>query len=208
MIRYAERIENCSVLGPGGERAVLWVYGCCFDCKGCIADNYKIGPYQEITADDMADWYCTRGAKTEGMTISGGEPFLQAKELAEMIRLIRQKREMGVIVYTGFVYEDLLSRADSDEGIRRFLGEIDLLIDGPYIEELDRNQRAVGSENQRILQLTDRYREQVDEYYGKSGRQVEFRIFDGKGMLVGVPAREQSLLWRKLNETSRKERRK
>ena len=138
------------------------------------------------------------------MTISGGEPFLQAKELAEMIRLIRQKRDMGVIVYTGFLYEDLLSRADSDEGIRRFLGEIDLLIDGPYIEELDQNQRAVGSENQRILQLPDRYRDQVEDYYGKSGRHVEFRIFDGKGMLVGVPAREQSQLWRKLNETSKK----
>ena len=203
MIRYAERIESCKVLGPGGERAVLWVHGCCFDCRVCIADNYKTGSYQEITPKELADWYCARGTKTEGMTISGGEPFLQAGDLAEMIHLIRQKRDIGVIVYTGFMYEDLLERARSDEGIRNFLKEIDLLIDGPYIEELDRNQRAVGSENQRILQLTDRYRDQAEKYYGKRGRQVEFRIFDGKGMLIGVPAREQSQMWKKLNAKSK-----
>jgi len=201
MIRYAERIDNCTVLGPGGVRAVLWVHGCCFDCKGCIADSYKTGPYHEVTPNEMADWYCTKGNKTEGMTISGGEPFLQAGELAQMVRLIQEKRDCGVIVYTGFLYEDLLARAQTDENIGQFLEVIDLLIDGPYVEELDQNRMAVGSENQRILQLTDRYQDEAEEYYGKGGRRVEIRIFDGKGMLVGVPAHDQKKLWKKLNET-------
>lgn len=207
MIRYAERIENCTVLGPR-ERAVLWVHGCCFDCKGCIADSYKYGPYREEAPEEMADWYCSHGEKTEGITISGGEPFLQAEELANMIRLIREKRDCGVIVYSGFLYEDLLEQAKADEGIRDFLCEIDLLIDGPYVEELDDNRMAVGSGNQRIILLTDRYCKVTEEYYGKKERQVEIRIFDGKGMLVGVPARDQKVLWRKLIGNSKKSRRK
>ena len=200
MIRYAERVDNCTVLGPGKARAVLWVHGCCFNCKGCIADSYKKGPYQEVTPNEMADWYCTRTIGTEGITISGGEPFLQAGELAEMIRLIRKQKDCGVIVYTGFLYEELLVRAQEDETIRRFLDEIDLLIDGLYVEELDQNRMAVGSENQRILQLTDRYRDVAEAYYGKEERRVEIRLFDGKGMLVGVPAHEQKILWKKLIE--------
>ena len=107
MIRYAAKIENCTVLGPCGERAVIWVHGCCFDCKGCIAENYKYGPYAEASAEELAKWYLLAGRKTEGITISGGEPFLQAGELAKMIRLIRKKREIGVVVYTGFLYEEL-----------------------------------------------------------------------------------------------------
>lgn len=200
MIRYAERIHNCTVLGPGGERAVVWVHGCCFDCKGCIADNYKYGPYQEVTPKEMADWYCLSGRKTEGITISGGEPFLQAGELAEMIRLVRKKRDFGVIVYTGFLYEELEARAKEEDDIAQFLREIDLLIDGPYVEEQDLNQMAIGSGNQRILQLTDRYKYDVEAYYKHRGRRVEFRIFDGKTMLVGVPAQDHKKLWKKLNE--------
>lgn len=200
MIRYADRIESCTVLGPGGNRAVLWVYGCCFHCRGCIAELYKDGPYQEVTAEALADWYCSGSVQTEGITISGGEPFLQAGELAEMLRQIRQRRDIGVIVYTGFLYEELLSRSQTEEGIRKFLEEIDLLIDGPYMEEFDQNQMAVGSSNQRIIQLTERYRDMAEAYYGMQGRKVEIRIFEGKAMLVGVPANDQSRLWKKLNE--------
>lgn len=199
MIRYAERIEKCGVLGPCGERAVLWVHGCCFDCKGCIADSYKNGPYHEVQPGELADWYCSRCEQTEGITISGGEPFLQAGELAEMIRMIRKDRDCGVIVYTGFLYDELLARARTDRNTSQFLNEIDLLIDGPYVEELDRNRMAVGSENQRILHLTDRYKETAEEYYVNSGRRVEIRISDGKGLLAGVPARDQKQLWEELD---------
>lgn len=200
MIRYAERIDNCTVLGPGGPRAVLWVHGCCFNCKGCVAESYKSGPYHEVKPAEVADWYCKQSNKTEGITISGGEPFLQAGELAEMIRLIRKQKDCGVIVYTGFLYEELLAYAQKDEAIRQLLDETDLLIDGPYMEELDKNRMAVGSENQRIWHLTERYRSVAEEYYGKSGRQVEIKIFDGKSMLVGVPSHEQKKLWKKLSE--------
>ena len=55
-IKYSEKIENTQLLGPG-NRAVLWVYGCCFDCDGCIAYNFKNGTYREDTIDELANWF-------------------------------------------------------------------------------------------------------------------------------------------------------
>lgn len=81
-IRYSERIESTRLLGPG-DRAVLWVFGCCFDCPGCIAYNFKHGSYYEDTVDSIVDWILSTGKKD--ITISGGEPMLQAEKLATVL---------------------------------------------------------------------------------------------------------------------------
>ena len=135
-----------------------------------------------------------------------------ATELQNQIsELTKEKGRLEQVIAKGGADAETkraLEQAKADEGIRDFLCEIDLLIDGPYVEELDDNRMAVGSGNQRIILLTDRYCKVTEEYYGKKERQVEIRIFDGKGMLVGVPARDQKVLWRKLIGNSKKSRRK
>ena len=83
-IKYSEKIENTQLLGPG-NRAVLWVYGCCFDCDGCIAYNFKNGTYREDTIDELANWFVD--TPSDGITISGGEPMLQAEALALMVNI-------------------------------------------------------------------------------------------------------------------------
>lgn len=192
VLRYGARASGCKVLGPG-NRAVLWVYGCCFDCPGCIAESYKRGPYKETTPEEAAAWYLARNA--DGLTISGGEPMLQAAALGEMISCIRNERDCGVIVYTGYVYEDLLARKDPE--IMAFLDQTDLLIDGPYQQDQDRNQMALGSGNQRLIALTDRYKDSL-WYYGQPGRKVELRLSEEETLLIGVPSQEQREVWRKL----------
>lgn len=196
LLRYSSWVERCTVLGPG-KRAVLWVHGCCFSCEGCIGENYKSGGWLETTPEDAARWYLESGS--EGLTVSGGEPMLQAEALAEMVERIRQERDCGVIVYTGFLYEELLERGKQELGLSRFLSQIDLLIDGPYRRELDWNQPYRGSENQRLLPLTDRYRSSLESYYGAAeGRAVELRLSGSQTLLVGVPGKEQAEVWRKI----------
>lgn len=189
VLRYGARASGCEVLGPG-RRAVLWVYGCCFDCPGCIAESFKSGPFLETTPEEAAAWYLARNA--DGLTISGGEPMLQAAALREMVSCIRRERDCGLIVYTGFVYEDLLAQKDPE--ITAFLDQIDLLIDGPYRQSLDRNQMARGSENQRLLALTERYRDSLG-YYEQTGRKIELRLSEEGTLLIGVPGREQREIW-------------
>lgn len=198
ILRYSARVSQCGVLGPG-MRCVLWVYGCCFSCEGCIGEGYKNGSFLETTAAETAQWYLEQQA--DGLTVSGGEPMLQAAALAEMVSRIRAVRDCGIIVYTGFTYETLLEKAEDDLGIHRFLGQIDLLIDGPYIRNLDWNQPYRGSENQRFLPLTPRYRAELDTYYRNAGaRRTEIRLSEKRTLLVGVPSLEQAQVWSKIKE--------
>ena len=195
-IRYSARVGDCTVLGPG-TRAVLWVHGCCFDCPGCIGHRYKEGEWLEATPSELADWYL--GLACDGLTVSGGEPMLQAEALAEFVRLVREQRDCGVIVYSGFTHEQLEERAVDDEGVRSFLSAIDLLIDGRYVDELNDGRPYVGSSNQRIIALTDRYRDDVDAYYGQAtARKMEIRLSETGTIMMGVPSREQAAIWQQV----------
>ena len=197
IIHYGEKISNCLILGPG-SRAVLWVYGCCFDCPGCIAQSYRHGPSQQMTVAEAAAWYLGLPS-TDGLTISGGEPMMQAGALADMVDSIRRERDMGLIVYTGFRLEELQQKQDPQ--ICRFLRQIDLLIDGRYEQTLDHDQPYRGSENQRFLPLTDRYLTELTTYYSAAaGRQIELRVKGSSVLLVGVPGRDQIQLWQALKK--------
>lgn len=195
-IRYGARLGGCTVLGPG-TRAVLWVHGCCFDCPGCIGHSFKEGEWLEASPEEMADWYLGLGA--DGLTISGGEPMLQAAALARTIALIRERVDCGVIVYTGFTYEELLERSKSDPDTCAFLDAIDLLIDGPYVAEQDNGRPYVGSSNQRLIALTDRYGDDIKSYYeNATAREVEIRLSETGTIMMGVPSSEQREIWRQI----------
>ena len=120
----------------------------------------------------------------EGITISGGEPFLQAAGLSELIGLLRAQRDIGIIVYTGFTIEEIREKNDPD--MNRFLDQIDLLIDGPYIEEKNDGRNLRGSSNQRAIALTERYEKNVPDY-GSRKAEIELFVKEDKVVLVGVP---------------------
>ena len=196
VVRVGMRTDSCRVLGPG-DRAVLWVHGCERGCPGCIGVSLAEGAFEEVTPQELANWYL--GTRAEGLTISGGEPMLQAAALAQMVQAIRMQRDCGTIVYTGYTYEELQNLARTDEGIAAFLRCIDLLVDGPYVEELNDNVAYRGSSNQRLIALTDRYRQELRTYYeAATGREVEMRLAGSRMMLVGVPGREQAAMWREM----------
>lgn len=196
-LRISHLAEETRVLGPG-RRAVIWVHGCCFHCPGCLAERYKTGPYEEYTPDDIAEWYLAI-TQAQGLTISGGEPMLQAGLLAQTVAAIRRKRDTGVVVYTGFTYEALLKKAETDAGIRAFLGCIDLLIDGPYLRDMDDGKPYRGSSNQRLIPLTDRYQPDIAGYYtAVTGRQIEINVTSGEIVMIGVPDQDQLAIWRKI----------
>ncbi len=159
------------VLGPG-LRYVLWVQGCEQRCPGCIAEsaqNMENGTPIDIGALAMEIIL----SKADGLTISGGEPFLQAAELSKMLDIIAGKKDMGVIVYTGYRYEDLKENDDA----KKLLSKIDLLVDGPYIRNLDDGKSLRGSSNQRIIPLTDRYKDHLAEY--GTGKRITESFFHG-----------------------------
>ena len=172
--------QNVSVLGPG-KRFVIWVQGCPRRCPGCMSpETWDPAGGEDIPVAALAqDVLCSQCG---GLTVSGGEPFLQAEPLAELIETVRRSADLGVIVYTGFLYEELLHRPDA----ARLLALCDLLIDGPFQQEKQDGKALRGSSNQRAVMLTERYRDAIPEF-GKGGCRVEFFTRPDATHMVGIP---------------------
>lgn len=177
--------EHIAVLGPG-DRFVVWVQGCARRCVGCIAEDAQSFEGGEVAETDaLAERIVGSGA--DGVTFSGGEPMLQAAALLRLIRRVREKKDAGLIVYTGERYEKLLGEGTRAQ--RELLAETDVLIDGEYEIAKDDGKPHRGSSNQRILFLTARYEREREGYYGGGGaRQTQTQLLSADCMLtVGIP---------------------
>lgn len=171
-------------LGPG-KRYALWVQGCRRRCRGCLSpDSRSFGKGEWMDTGALAREILQVGG-IEGLTISGGEPFLQAKALCELLAFVKGRADYGIIVYTGCTYEEL--QADPDISVQKLLSFTDILVDGEYVESLNDGKSLRGSSNQRALFLTGRYKE-YQGMYGAQGRNVELYIRDGRIRLVGIPS--------------------
>ena len=158
----------------------------------------NIGPYRTVTPESLSETFL-KVADTEGITISGGEPFLQADELATMLDRVKTKRDYGVIIYTGFLKEELENNIGDET--RRLLEHADILIDGHYIQELDDGKPYRGSSNQRIHLITDRYKRVFDEYYyGTDKRNIEIDVKRDNVYMVGVPSKNGIEVWRQFKK--------
>lgn len=175
--------EGTHVLGPG-NRYVVWVQGCDKRCVGCItpeSQNSDDGTKMNV-GDLAAD--IILADHIDGITISGGEPFLQVEALCHLLDIIRQARpELTVIVYTGYTYERLISETRCKE----LLDRTDVLIDGPYVEELNDNTGIKGSSNQRIISLTDRLEKYIDQMNSGQRKSQKILYADGTISNIGVP---------------------
>ena len=174
------KAQSTAVLGPY-KRYAIWVQGCNKRCIGCVSpDAQPLDEGQAVgTVELAADILSV--SEIEGITISGGEPFLQQEALCYLIDIVQEVRDLGVILYTGFTYEEI---ADTELARR-----CDLIIDGEYKEELNDDRSLRGSSNQRVICITDRYKGVVDQYYGVPGRKVEFILNNQQINMVGIPAK-------------------
>ena len=115
----------------------------------------------------------------EGITISGGEPFLQSEALADLINRAKAKKDIGVIVYTGNDFEEV-----KENELARLC---DIIIDGAYMEDLNDGLSLRGSSNQNVCLITERYAKEAKNIYGVQGRKIELHFFKGKTTMVGIP---------------------
>ncbi len=182
MLNLAAICRKTSALGPG-NRAVLWVQGCPFRCKGCISPEWI--PFiqaKEFEPRELAEQLFLV-PEINGITISGGEPVMQASPLTRFLEYARSLRDINVIMFTGYYYENLLAFPLASP-VQQLLKSVDVLIDGPYDENQNNNLGLRGSANQRVIHLTDRLKEYDFEH---QIRQVEVQISDGEILFVGVP---------------------
>lgn len=151
-LRLAGIVPESVVDGPG-LRLTLFFQGCPHRCPGCHnpETHDPAGGSEVDPAELLAQIRAARGI--DGVTFSGGEPFMQAAALAGLAEKIRSFG-LNLVLYSGFTFEELLRRSSSHPDTRRLLRAGTLLVDGPYIEaERDLSFPFRGSRNQRLIDL-------------------------------------------------------
>ena len=159
-MRIAGINKNDFAAAPGVSVSV-YVQGCPHHCKGCHNPetwDFRGGElFTFETAKEIID-ALNENNIYRSLCIQGGEP-LAPFNIPEVMGLIYKTKLLSphtkIYVWTGYLYEDLVQRAESDPELKYILSAIDILIDGPYIEELrDITLKMRGSSNQRIIDLT------------------------------------------------------
>jgi len=148
--------------GPGCREAI-WFQGCVTACEGCCNPEMQdIGEGVVWLLMEFArclEFEAERG-RIEGITLLGGEPFLQAAGAADIAQTA-QKLGLGVLTFTGYDYDELSK--SNRPSVSRLLAATDLLIDGPFLAaQKSARRRWIGSENQRMHYLSERYRNHPD----------------------------------------------
>ena len=172
MIKYnVASINRCTETEGPHKRLCIWFQGCDIRCNECCNPDYQPFIARHIMSIDEIISVIKKSIDDfgiEGVTYSGGEPTCQ-HNLPFLTDEIK-KLGLGVISFTGRKYEEV-----SD-----VLAGIDLVIDGAYVlEEKETKRRLLGSENQRILCLTDRYKNDVSWFdMDKNGKSVEVNLSD------------------------------
>ena len=125
---------------------------------------------------------------------SAGDVFPTDPPGAAVLAREVRARDLSVMVFSGFTLEQ--ARAMADPAVGELLALTDILVDGPYVRELpDHERRWIGSTNQRIHFLTDRYR--ADDPCWRRPNTLEIRLRGTELMVNGFPAAGAAGLWQR-----------
>lgn len=148
-LRLASDVQFDSIVDGPGVRIVIWTQGCphhCMNCHNPHTHDEKGG--KGYATQDIIEQIQTSQLQT-GLTLSGGEPFMQSMELLPVVEAAKAKK-LNIWAYSGFPFEELMKH----DAQRALLEKIDVLVDGKFIDE-QRDYRLVfkGSKNQRIIDV-------------------------------------------------------
>lgn len=185
------------MLGPG-KRAAIWFQGCMRNCPGCMSPSSRpLNGGRKTTVEKVVNAILSL-ENIEGLTVSGGEPFLQLDALYSLVKNIKDNSNLSIIVYTGYTINEL--RELNDSKVKQLIdGMIDILIDGEYVDELNDGVALRGSSNQTVHFLSERYKG-FEEMYTFKKRDAEILVSDKDLFFVGIPEKETLKTW--LNTTT------
>ena len=156
-IRIASILED-SIVDGEGLRLVVFAQGCLHACPGChnpsshpLADGYL------VDEEEIIDLLLSNPLLS-GITLSGGEPFLQVEaftSLCEAIAKVKEELdpEFTIMAYTGYTLEELLADGNAEKHLP-LLEHIDILVDGRFVlKQKSLELKFRGSKNQRIIDL-------------------------------------------------------
>ena len=159
-VRIANVIDESFVDGDG-IRFTIFLQGCPHNCKGCHnPTTHDFNGGNVIETEKIIDKF-KHNPLISGITLTGGEPLCQIKAATELA-IAAKESNLNVWCYTGYTYEYLtyekfkMNDFFTHEELNEFLAQIDVLVDGPYIEsQRDLTLQFRGSRNQRLIDVQE-----------------------------------------------------
>jgi anaerobic ribonucleoside-triphosphate reductase activating protein len=194
-LQIAQTVACTEAEGPG-KRFALWLQGCPLRCPGCC--NPEMLPFEgghSVPLAALLDHIQASATEQgiEGITLLGGEPLAHAAGGAALARRVRDLG-LSVMVFSGCTLEE--ARRLPDPAVAELLALTDILVDGPYDrDQPETRRRWIGSANQRIHFLTDRYR--ADDPRWLLPNTLEIRLRGQELSVNGFPARPAVGLWKR-----------
>lgn len=162
-------INQCTEAEGPFKRLAIWFQGCNIQCEECCNPKlFSLKKANIISLDQLIKVIkeAKSNFKIEGVTFLGGEPTMQ-QGLYELSNSI-QKLGLGVLLFTGRVVEEL-----PEELIKN----VDLIIDGQFEKDkIDNERNLIGSKNQRLIFISDRYKNSLDWFYSIRPKKVEMNV--------------------------------
>lgn len=170
-------------LGPG-KRFVIWTSGCPRRCENCSnPELQKRNPLKDISVKDILKAIDTCIKDIDGITITGGDPLFQPDELINLLDGIKALGIKDVLVYTGYIFEEI----EREGGLSKKAAELcGVIIDGEYIDSLNDNKGIRGSSNQRII-VIDKSLEEKYKGLDSCPRTSEMIVAKNRIFSAGIP---------------------
>jgi anaerobic ribonucleoside-triphosphate reductase activating protein len=174
-------------LGPG-KRIGIWFQGCSIRCLGCVSMDTWASGQHITTLADVKESLLPFLPLSDGVTISGGEPFDQPEALLALLRWLRDVHSGDLFVYSGYTYEALRQH------LVAFSGLIDAVMTDPFRQDIGQTLTLRGSDNQRLFLLTERGRQRFAPFERQRSDEdhaldIMFDDHTGEIFLAGIPAR-------------------
>lgn len=159
-MKYSGLILNDFAAAPG-VCVTFFTQGCPHHCPGCHnPETWEFNGGKEFTPDvlqTIIDGISANNIK-RNLCIQGGEPLCKENAFLTYLVIHEVKQaypDIKIYIWTGYTYEEL-TKSPPHEKILAILELTDVLIDGPFIEELrDTTLKMRGSSNQNIINLKE-----------------------------------------------------
>ena len=174
-------INLCTTAEGPFKRMAIWFQGCNINCKQCCNPQLQsLELAHLVTIEELLKHTieAKRKYNIEGITLTGGEPTLQANNLEEYCKQVKSL-DLGIILFTGKLFEEVPTK------ITKY---IDLVIDGRFDHTLmDSNYKFVGSRNQKLFFLTKRYNKILFKNNNEKIINIGFEFINGDPLVDTYP---------------------
>ena len=149
-LRVLDILEDTTVDGPG-FRTSIYFAGCQHHCPGCHnPESWDTKAGYDVEIDELMK--IITNDPFAHVTLSGGDPLMQAAGCAVLCQRIKAETDKTIWCYTGYTWERLM--AQNDVAVMSLLANLDVLVDGPFIQALrDTDLLFRGSSNQRLIDV-------------------------------------------------------